>query len=148
MSSYAILGATGNVGMNLLRLLLQDSRNEINVYVRSKSKLIDAQPRVKEHLQVKVFEGDLQNVGLIKDCISTTRAVFMAVALSENLPGCTIAMDTARVVAEALEQLRSERESHASYTTPSSTQIVIFMLTSKRLKAIFVPRGTGPCLFL
>ncbi|KAK5081503.1 hypothetical protein LTR05_007634 [Lithohypha guttulata] len=108
MSSYAILGATGNVGSSLLQLLSKNSTNEIHVFVRSRSKLFNLLPAVKDQSNVIVYEGQIQDVDLIAKCIHNTKAVFQATALSENVPGCSIATDTIKVVVEALRILRSQ----------------------------------------
>lgn len=109
MSSYAILGATGQVGGKVLQVLLNNPENELHVYVRSKSKLLKATPEVQENPKVQIFEGDLQDVELISNCLRGTKAVFMTVALTENLPGCSISMDCSRVVVEALRKIRHEQ---------------------------------------
>lgn len=108
MSSYAVLGATGNTGQSLLKVLSQSPDSEIHAYVRSKSKLLHLSPELASATNVKIFEGSLEDVDLISDCIRGTRAVFMAVAVSDNVPGCRIAQDTTRVVVAAMEKLRSK----------------------------------------
>jgi putative NADH-flavin reductase len=107
MPSYAVLGATGNTGQSLLNVLSQSPDNEIHAYVRSKSKMLRLSPELSAAQNVRIFEGDLDDVSLISECISGTTAVFMAVAVSDNVPGCTIAQDTAHVVVAAMEKLRS-----------------------------------------
>lgn len=106
MPSYAVLGATGNTGQSLLTVLSQSPDKEIHAYCRSKSKLLRLSPEVSTNSRIKVYEGKLEDVSLIADCISGTRAVFMAVAMSDNVPGCTISQDTARIVVAAMEKLR------------------------------------------
>lgn len=108
MSSYAVLGATGNTGQALVQVLLQSPRNQIHAYCRSKSKLVRVCPAAADEKQVRVFEGSLDNVALLADCMRGTRAVFLAVAIIDNMPGCTIAIDTARVVVAALKKLHGE----------------------------------------
>ena len=108
MPSYAVLGATGNTGRALLQVLLQSPDSYIHAYCRSKSKLLRLCPATADNKQVRAFEGSLEDVSLIADCIGGTRAVFLAVAIIDNMPGCTIARDTARVVIAALEKLKSE----------------------------------------
>jgi uncharacterized protein YbjT (DUF2867 family) len=107
MPTYAVLGATGNTGQSLLQVLTQTSNNKIHAYCRSKSKLEHLQPDIVADSKVQVFEGSLNNTELIRDCIKDTHAVFLAVAVSGNVPGNTIAQDTARVVITALQELRN-----------------------------------------
>ncbi len=108
MNSYAVLGATGNTGQSLLTILSQAPDKTIHAYCRSKSKLLRLSPHISSNENIKVYEGNLDDVSLIADCISGTKAVFMVVALSDNMPGCSIALDTARVVVSAMEKLRKD----------------------------------------
>ncbi|GAB7355637.1 hypothetical protein MBLNU459_g6357t2 [Dothideomycetes sp. NU459] len=105
MPSYAVLGATGNTGQCLLQVLSQSPENHVRAYCRSKAKLQRLSPDICSNEKFKVYEGDLEDGALIAECISGTRAVFLAVAASENMPGCKIAQDTARVVVAALDTL-------------------------------------------
>jgi oxidoreductase AflX len=111
MPSYAVLGATGNTGQALIQVLLQSPSNHVHAYCRSASKLLRVCPSVSSNKHVRTFEGSLDDVSLLADCIRGTSAVFLAVAIVDNMPGCTVAMDTARVVVEALKQLRAEESS-------------------------------------
>ncbi|KAK4985846.1 hypothetical protein LTR50_005700 [Elasticomyces elasticus] len=110
MSSYAVLGATGNIGQALLKVLLQSPGSQIHAYCRSKQKLMKLLPNITDNKQVDVFEGNLDDIELLVNCLSGTRAAFLAVALTENQPGCTIAQDTAHIVVSALERLKSKNE--------------------------------------
>ncbi|KAL2131432.1 hypothetical protein VTI74DRAFT_5122 [Chaetomium olivicolor] len=107
MPSYAVLGATGNTGRALLQVLLQSPVNQVNAYCRSKDKLHRVCPEAAKNDRVRIFEGRLDDVSLLADCIRGTRAVFLAVAVVDNMPGCTVARDTASVVVAALEQIRA-----------------------------------------
>ena len=69
-------------------------------------KLEKLQPDAIANPNVKVFEGGLNDTKVIRDCIKDTQAVFLAVAVSGNVPGNTIAQDTARVVIAAMRELR------------------------------------------
>ncbi|KAI5200552.1 hypothetical protein E4T39_05700 [Aureobasidium subglaciale] len=106
MPTYAVLGATGNTGQSLLQVLTQDPSNNIHAYCRSRSKLEHLQPDIVANRNVRVFEGSLSDTQVIRDCIKDTHAVFLAVAVSGNVPGNTIAQDTANIVLQALRELR------------------------------------------
>ncbi|KAH0284075.1 monooxygenase/oxidase [Aureobasidium namibiae CBS 147.97] len=106
MPTYAVLGATGNTGQSLLKVLTQTPANKIHAYCRSAAKLGRLQPDAIANPNVKVFEGGLNDTKVIRDCIKDTHAVFLAVAVSGNVPGNTIAQDTARVVIAAMRELR------------------------------------------
>ncbi|VBB75847.1 Putative NAD(P)-binding protein involved in aflatoxin biosynthesis orthologous to A. nidulans stcQ, member of the aflatoxin cluster [Podospora comata] len=115
MPSYAVLGATGNTGKALMQILLQSPVNRVNAYCRSKEKLFRVCPEAANNKQVKVFEGHLDDISLIADCIRGTRAVFLAVAIVDNMPGCTVARDTASVVISALDRIRHGADQHNSH---------------------------------
>ncbi|GMF81681.1 unnamed protein product [Aspergillus oryzae] len=108
MRRYAILGATGNTGQALLNVLLQSPDNQIHAYCRSASKLNRLYPEITQHRQVKVWEGSLEDVSLLSECIRGTRAVFMVVAIPDNMPYCTIAQDCTNAVLNALKRLQVE----------------------------------------
>ena len=110
MPTYAVLGATGNTGQSLLSVLSQNPTNRIHAYCRSATKLERLQPDAVANSNVNVFEGGLSNTDIIRDCIKDTHAVFLAVAVSGNVPGNTIAQDTARVVIAALKELRASNK--------------------------------------
>ncbi len=105
MPSYAVLGASGGIGCSLLRVLLQSPDNEINAYCRSRAKLYRVFPEAANNDQVRIFEGRLDDVSLLADCIRGTHAVFLAVGVHDNMPGCTLARDTVSVTVAALDQI-------------------------------------------
>ena len=89
MTSYAVLGGTGQVGGSVLKLLLDSPDKTTNIYVRSKQKLFTSEPRVKEQSSnVQIYEGQLDDIDLLTNCIRGTKAVFMTVAAVSNIPGC------------------------------------------------------------
>lgn len=108
MSSYAVLGSTGNVGGAVLKVLLQSPDKIIHAYCRNKDKLLKQNPGIGENKNVRIFEGSLDDEKLLASCIEGTRAVFVTVAVTGNQPGLTIAQDTAHQVVAALEKLRAD----------------------------------------
>ncbi|KAF3004749.1 hypothetical protein E8E13_000304 [Curvularia kusanoi] len=108
MSTYAILGATGQVGGSILSLLGADGKNNINVLVRSRHKLEKTCPTLSSSSHIHVFEGDISNVSILADCLEHTSAVFLTVAVTDNRPGVSISVDTAQAVISALQSLRAK----------------------------------------
>ncbi|KAB8203765.1 hypothetical protein BDV34DRAFT_236260 [Aspergillus parasiticus] len=82
--------------------------NQIHAYCRSASKLNRLRPEISQHRQVKVWEGSLEDVSLLSECIRGTRAVFMVVAIPDNMPHCTIAQDCTNAVLNTLKKLQAE----------------------------------------
>lgn len=51
--------------------------------------------------------GALEDLDLLTTCLKDADAIFLAVAVSDNVPACQVAQSTARLVVKALESLRS-----------------------------------------
>ena len=111
MPTYTILGSTGNVGGSLLEVLLDSKKFKIHAYCRSKSKLIKQNPGIDENKTVRIFEGSLDDTELLSNCFAGSDAIFVAIAVSGNQPGLTIAQDTAHQVVAAMEKLRRQHPS-------------------------------------
>jgi putative NADH-flavin reductase len=107
-SKYTILGTTGNVGRSLLAVLSESPDNTVHAFVRSKIKLERLCPKISSNSNIKIFEGDLDNIEVLSQCLKGTRAAFLAVAVTDNVPGCSIAQDTARNVIAALRLLQKQ----------------------------------------
>src|ERR1700761_3945869 len=109
-SCYAVLGATGSTGGSLLTVLLQRSNVKIHAYCRSKQKLLKQFPGIEDNQNVEIFAGPLEDTELMANCLSGTRAAFHAVAVNHNQPGCSICMDTAKIVVAALKELKLKNQ--------------------------------------
>ena len=112
MPTYAVLGATGQVGTSLLTVLLNQQHPDlkINAYCRSASKLHNALLQTQDNPAVTVYPGAITDTALLASTLRGTQAAFLAVAATQNEPGCSIAQDTAHAVIAALELLRKEGE--------------------------------------
>ncbi|QIW99249.1 hypothetical protein AMS68_004767 [Peltaster fructicola] len=108
MSSYAVLGATGNCGKALIQLLLaSSSTTKVNAYCRNKQKLYTQLPELIDNKKLEVFSGSILDSELIASCIKGCKAVFMVVTTNDNIPGCRLGMDQAETVISALEKLKA-----------------------------------------
>ena len=108
MSTYALLGATGQVGNTILNVLSEDSSRKIHAFVRSSQKLQRVSPDICSSPNVTIFEGDISNIDVLQKCIAGTQAVFLAVAASENLRGTRTSQNQAEAVVAALEEIRDQ----------------------------------------
>lgn len=108
MATYAVLGATGNTGNSLIQLLLQSPNTKVHAYCRNKAKLRRILPEVLGNENVEIFEGSIEDVNLLANCVRGCRAVFLTVTSNDNIPGCHMAQDCARTVIQALEKIRAE----------------------------------------
>lgn len=113
MPRYAVLGATGNTGRAIVEVLLaQSPENHVHVYCRSKEKLLRLIPAAATS-QVRIFEGALSDVTLITECLRGSNAAFLAVAIADNMPGCTVSRDAAHTVVDALRSLSAQEDQQA-----------------------------------
>jgi hypothetical protein len=118
MPTYAILGATGQVGSSILDALLQSSikcpqsKIQINVFVRSKQKLLSMRPALASHPHISFYEGQMNDSALLASCIRNTRAVFLCIAAQDNVPHCSIAQEQARAVLAALAMNDKNKNDH------------------------------------
>ncbi|KAJ5698555.1 hypothetical protein N7462_000560 [Penicillium macrosclerotiorum] len=112
MTTYAVIGATGNCGTALIRILLQTPSAKIHAYCRNKQKLLGLVPELAatkpDHAEI--FEGNIRDIPLLTACLRGCRAVFLVVSTNDNIPHCDMAQVTAIGVIQALETLKAQPE--------------------------------------
>ncbi len=128
MPTYAILGATGSTGQSLLNLLLKSPKNNIHAYARSRAKLERLSPELAAHENVRIFEGALDNISLIVDCLRGTNAVFVVIGNNVSHPGMRMVEDGAQSLVAALCHIRNR--------DPSAQLPKILILTSSSINPI------------
>ena len=69
MAAFAIIGATGRTGRQILQILAQNSANTVTVYVRSQKKLESLFPNIVEQKHVQIFVGSIDDTDLLARCI-------------------------------------------------------------------------------
>jgi NAD(P)-dependent dehydrogenase (short-subunit alcohol dehydrogenase family) len=129
MPCYAVLGATGNTGRALVQVLLDRADAHIHAYCRSQEKLCRYCPAAADPQRVSIFEGRLDNGNLIDQCVRGTSAVFLVVAVVDNMPGCNVSMATAQAVVASLQRLKA--------TAPAVRLPRLVMLSSASLEESF-----------
>jgi len=128
MPTYAILGATGSTGQSLLNLLLKSPKNNIHAYARSRAKLERLSPKLAAHENVTIFEGALDNISLIADCLRGTNAVFVVIGNNVSHPGMRMVEDGAQSLVAALCHIRNQ--------DPNAQLPKILILTSSSINPI------------
>lgn len=108
VTTYAILGSTGNCGTAIIELLLRTPKVKINAFCRNQAKLIRLIPEVADSKKVEVFQGSIQDVDLLARCAKGCRAVFLLASTNNNVPGCRISQDLALAIVAALKKLKAE----------------------------------------
>ena len=113
--TYALLGATGNVGGQVLDVLAQRKDLNIHCFVRSADKLRSQKSSICSQPNVKIFEGAIsdrqEDRASLADCLRGTQGAFLCVATLFNDPHTSIARQQAAAVVSALETLRSKDKS-------------------------------------
>ncbi|KAJ5833270.1 hypothetical protein N7474_001581 [Penicillium riverlandense] len=130
---FALLGATGHTGRLILKKLLQQTSIpdiEVQVYVRSRQKLESLVPSISSDNRVSIFEGHLEDEGLIRNCVSGVDTIFCTIGENENIPGVTVLQDTAQAILTALSSL--QKQSILRWTRPR-----LIMLSSATWNARF-----------
>nr|A0A411PQN7.1 RecName: Full=Oxidoreductase AgnL4; AltName: Full=Agnestins biosynthesis cluster protein L4 [Paecilomyces divaricatus]QBG38884.1 oxidoreductase [Paecilomyces divaricatus] len=107
MATYAVLGATGNCGTALIDNLLRTEGAQIHAFCRNKPKLMQKMPALVDHKRVQIYEGSIDDIDLLAECIRGTRAIFHVVTTNDNVPGCQVGLDTAQSIIAALESLQA-----------------------------------------
>lgn len=107
--TYAVLGSTGNCGTALIENLLQKPDAQIHAYCRSRSKFQRLFPDIKDGGRVTIFEGGIQDIELLSSCVRGCRAVFLVLSTNDNIPGCSLAQDTASAVIQALKGAKGQQ---------------------------------------
>lgn len=108
ISTYAVLGATGNCGTALIKNLLQRPDARIHAYCRNRAKLLQKLSSLDDDGALTVFEGSVTDSTLLRSCISGCRVVFLVLSTNDNIPGCRLAQDTATAVIQVLQAQRDE----------------------------------------
>lgn len=67
-------------------------------------------PEIQYDAQTTIFEGSVNDIILLIDCLRGTRAAFLVVSTNDNIPGCHMAQDTAIGVINALKIIKQVAE--------------------------------------
>lgn len=108
-SRYAIFGATGNTGRGILARLL-DKNVEINVYVRSRSKLTNLFPSIDSNEHVHIFEGDISDLSLVTQMLKDVSVTFLTLGQNDNRPGTDVVTIASHSIVKALRKLSNEQK--------------------------------------
>ncbi|KAI9849581.1 MAG: hypothetical protein M1838_000123 [Thelocarpon superellum] len=120
MPKYAILGATGQAGSELVKLLLEDpAATQLHLYARSAERLSTLHPAVASTEKASTFIGEVSDVALLTNCIRGSDVVFNTVAQNTNEPTVDIAQRVAHGIVSALELLREEAPTPSAWTCPT-----------------------------
>ncbi|CZR65090.1 uncharacterized protein PAC_14990 [Phialocephala subalpina] len=107
--TIAFLGATGKTGRAILRWLLAKEAPPfgLNIYVRSRSKLLDLFPEAASYSRVKILEGFVSDTEMIRQCLSGAQTIICTLGENENKAGIRILQDAAHSILDALGELKN-----------------------------------------
>ncbi|KAI5272078.1 hypothetical protein E4T47_04655 [Aureobasidium subglaciale] len=88
----------------LRNLLTQDV--SINIYVRSKGKLLDLFPSIDNNPKVHIYAGDISDKDLITSLLTNVSIIIFTLGWNENRPGPHIIEDGARAIITSLQTLQ------------------------------------------
>ncbi|KAM0820925.1 putative NAD(P)-binding domain-containing protein [Seiridium cardinale] len=137
----AFLGATGGTGSATLRSLLarQDHKFQLQIFVRSKAKLLRLFPELEASPTSKIWEGQLDNVDTMKDCLRGADIIICTLGENQDIPGLHVLQDGARSMMAALDLLQTED----GWKKPR-----LIFLSSATLNARFAAATPAPMIWI
>ena len=105
MTTIALLGSTGKTGREVLRNLLTQGKYELQIYVRSKSRLSGIFPGIEEDSRVIIFAGAATDNTTIKACLLGADIIICTLGNNDYEP-TTILRDSARSILTALKEIK------------------------------------------
>lgn len=125
MPVYALFGATGSTGSAILRSLISHppANLELNIFVRSKSKLLTAFPDLENTtlFQTTIVVGTPTDTTATRACLQNADVVFACIGSNYSTPGISLITDTASAILSALEFHRNAQG--PAYKTPTVIQL-------------------------
>ncbi|KAK4175386.1 hypothetical protein QBC36DRAFT_216378 [Triangularia setosa] len=128
MPTYALLGATGATGSSILRYLLQNPPQDLqlNILVRSKPKLLEGFPTLLSSapFKVHIFEGSSTSPTSLTSCLTSATAIFNCVGANASTPGTALYSSTVAAIISALTSIRDAVSlSNEKYQPPTILQL-------------------------
>lgn len=90
LARIALLGATGQAGQGVMNLLLKQDLAAINIYVRSKSKLLGMFPILDTDSKINVLEGNVLDQALFIDLLTNFDNIVLTLGQNDNRRGSQI----------------------------------------------------------
>jgi hypothetical protein len=109
-TTIAIFGATGGTGSATLRSLLArgDKHLHLRIMVRSKSKLLRLFPGLDKEMSVQIWEGQLEDVDMTRNCIQGADIIICTLGENLNIPGLSVLTLGSKSITAALKTLYTE----------------------------------------
>jgi oxidoreductase AflX len=129
---WALFGATSTTGSTVLRSLLHNPPPdvELNVLVRSESKLLEIFPVLKKEslavdLSIRIIDGAETDSSALEECIAATQVIMICVEPNERERSTTLYLNTASAIIAALQRLRCQQHTARpkGYQPPTIVQL-------------------------
>jgi hypothetical protein len=125
--TVAIFGATGQTGRVIVRqlsALVESNALQLQIYVRAKAKLVGLIPGIDTKSSIRIFEGALTDVEVVKNTLAGAQIIVCTLGENENIPGVRVLQDGANSILAALEELRVQQKGwekpHVFYLSSST----------------------------
>jgi len=121
MPTHALLGATGATGSAVLRCYLDSPPKDLtlNIFIRSKSKLLKAFPDLEStsSIKINITDAPLTDTKALQASLRGSDIIHMCIATNDAKPGNSVSQDGAKAITEALLELKAEQQT--SYIKPT-----------------------------
>ncbi|KAH8585706.1 hypothetical protein B0O99DRAFT_530183 [Bisporella sp. PMI_857] len=141
--TIAMFGATGHTGRVLLRHLLSQTESaslRLQIYVRSKAKLLDLFPDIELHPHIKLCQGSITDLEVVRSCVFNAQIIICTLGENDNIPGVRILQDAANSILTSLEELKATEK---DYQKPR-----LFLLSSATYNPRFAAARPPPVHWL
>lgn len=120
---YAIFGATGTIGSLLMQEILHSSSNAtVHAFCRSREKLLRCIKSENHKERVKIFEGSLDDIQLMQDCIKEANVIVLSVAPKGNIPNNHLVENTTKNIIKAVQSLKSIKADRIILVSSAGTE--------------------------
>ncbi|EFX02673.1 NAD-dependent epimerase [Grosmannia clavigera kw1407] len=144
--TYAVVGSTGNCGTALIENLWKRDNSIIHAYCRNRAKLLQKLPFTQGSKRVAIFEGGIDDVPLMVQCVTGCRAIFLVVSTNDNIPGCSLGQDTAKSLITALCDIKDEITTNPNQNGSTGTLLPKIVLLSSSTLDDHLSRHLPPTL--
>ncbi|PWN36431.1 uncharacterized protein FA14DRAFT_26 [Meira miltonrushii] len=120
---YAIFGATGTIGSLLMQEILSCSSNTtVHAFCRSREKLLKCINNEDHKARVKIFEGSLDDIELLQNCIKEANVIVLAIAPKGNIPNNHLVENTAKNMIKAVQSLKNIKANRIVLVSSAGTE--------------------------
>lgn len=139
---YAIFGATGTIGSMLTEEILYSSpKAKVHAFCRSKEKLNRCINSEKHKARITTFEGSIDNINLIQDCIKESNVIILAVAPKGNQPNTHLVEDTAKNMIKAIQSSNNIKANKIILVSSAGTEHRFMNKNSSKLFLAFLDKA-------